>query len=312
MKPDDDYLAWLAVSQRGVISREQAGRAGISDGGLRHRIRPSGPWQRLLPGVYLMSTGQPSRQQRETAAVLYAGSDSFVTGPAALRFYRIRGPQSGFVDVLIPEHRQLASRGFALFHRTRRMPRSWSQDTAVQYALPARAVADTVRGSLSVADARTVVGSAVQQRLCTVDQLASELRDGRRRGATLLRSVLAEVADGIRSAPEGDLRALIIKSRLPMPLFNHDLYLNGEFLARPDAWWPEAGLAAEVDSKQFHLLPEDWEHTMRRHRTMTAAGIRVLHISPGQLSNEQQQVLADIAAALKTGRPVPGIIARTP
>jgi hypothetical protein len=154
------------------------------------------------------------------------------------------------------------------------------------------------------------VGSAVQQRLCTVDQLTTELRDSRPRGRTLLRSVLAEVADGIRSAPEGELRTLIMGSGLPVPLFNPDLYLHGEFLARPDAWWPEAGLAAEVDSKEFHLLPGDWEKTMRRHRRMTAAGILVLHISPGQLRTEPRQLVTEIAEALTAGRPLPGITAK--
>jgi hypothetical protein len=310
VKADEDYLAVLAMGQRGVLSREQALAAGLTDGALRHRTRRGGPWQRLLPGVYMMSTGQPSRQQREVAAVLYTGPASFVTGPAALHFYRIRGPQPGHVDVLIPQHLQRASRDFVLTHRTRRMPMACSPDLIVRYAMPARAVADTVRGLSSLADARTVVGSAVQQRLCTVDQLATELRDSRPSARALLRSVLAEVADGIRSAPEGELRTLILTSGLPVPLFNPDLYLRGEFLARPDAWWPEAGLAAEVDSKEFHLLPGDWEKTMRRHRRMTAAGILVLHISPGQLRAEPRQLVAEIAAALKAGRPVPGITAR--
>ncbi len=190
------------------------------------------------------------------------------------------------------------------------MPTTWNQDREIRYVLPARAVADTVRGLSKLGDARTVVGSAVQQRLCTISQLSAELRDGNQRSLGLLRLVLAEVADGIRSAPEGELRTLILTSGLPVPLFNPDLYLRGEFLARPDAWWPEAGLAAEVDSKEFHLLPSDWEKTMRRHRRMTAAGILVLHISPGQLRADPRQLVAEIAAALTAGRPVPGITAR--
>jgi hypothetical protein len=56
------------------------------------------------------------------------------------------------------------------------------------------------------------------------------------------------VAEGIRSTAEGDLRDLIRAARLPMPLFNASLYVGDTFLAIPDAWWPEAGVAAEVDS----------------------------------------------------------------
>jgi hypothetical protein len=38
------------------------------------------------------------------------------------------------------------------------------------------------------------------------------------RGSAMFRSVLAEVADGIRSTAEGDLRDLIRAARLPTPL----------------------------------------------------------------------------------------------
>ena len=40
----------------------------------RHRIRPGGPWQRLLPGVYLTVTGTPTRRQLEVAALRCAGT----------------------------------------------------------------------------------------------------------------------------------------------------------------------------------------------------------------------------------------------
>jgi hypothetical protein len=56
----------------------------------------------------------------------------------------------------------------------------------------------------SLADARDVVASAVQQRICTIEQLATELRDGPIRHSARLRSVLAELAEGNRSAAEAD------------------------------------------------------------------------------------------------------------
>jgi hypothetical protein len=154
------------------------------------------------------------------------------------------------------------------------------------------------------------VASAVQQRRCSIDQIVTELRERRSTGNVLLRAVLAEVADGTNSAAEGDLRDLIGSSDLPVPFYNPTLFLDGQFLARPDAWWPQAAVAVEVDSKEFHLLPEDWEQTMRRHRRMTAAGLAVLHLSPRQLRTEPRQVLTDIAAALRAGRPVARITMR--
>ena len=41
---------------------------------------PGGRWQRLLPGVYLAVTGTATQDQREMAALLYAGRRSLLTG----------------------------------------------------------------------------------------------------------------------------------------------------------------------------------------------------------------------------------------
>jgi hypothetical protein len=302
--------AWIANMQHGVLSREQALAIGLTKSGLRHRIRPGGPWRKLLPGVYLTSNGTATAQQMDTAAWLYACPDAFITGPAALRFHEVRGPKVSNVDVLVPAGRRVVSRSFVVIQRTRHLPRTWMQDGDLVYAPPERAVADTLRGLTRLADARTVVASAVQLRRCTIDDLGRELRDPCHGRDAMLRLVLAEVADGIRSAPEGEVRDLITTAGLPKPVYNPTLLWRGKFLARPDAWWPEAGVALEVDSMAFHLLPSDWRQTMARHSRMTAAGVRVLHVSPYQLRTQPEVVVQLIRDALTTGRPAAGIVTR--
>jgi very-short-patch-repair endonuclease len=310
MTLDDRAAAALLISQCGVVARSQASELGISASGLRHRLRPGGPWQRLLPGIYLTITGKPTWEQLETAALLHAGDDSVITGPAALRNYRIRAHGSRVIDVLVPAPRRAVSGGFVAVHRTRRMPQQWTVDGFLRFAPAERAVADTVRELADLADARAVVAGAVQRHQCTIEQLLAELTAGPHRGSALLRSVLAEVIDGVRSVPEGSLRRLIRASELPQPLFNPTLLVGGDFLARPDAWWPEFGVAVEVDSREWHLSPADWEQTMARDRRMAAAGIIVLHVSPRQLREHPEQVLAEIEAALRAGRPLPAITTR--
>jgi hypothetical protein len=308
MTADDRERAWLFHYQRGVLSREQVLECGLTADALRHRARPGGPWQRLLPGIYLTSTGEPTSEQLQTAALLYAGPASVITGATALRQYRISAPKTRQIDVLMPVDCQRVSRGFVTTARTSRLPTPETCDLAIRYVGPARAVADTVRGLTARPEVRAVVASAVQQRRCTVAELAVELAAGPVRGSALFRSVLAEVSDGIRSPAEGDLRDLILRSALPRPLFNPSLLLHGRLLAKPDAWWPDYGVAVEVDSREWHLSPDDWEATMRRDRRLTVAGIRVLHVSPRQLRAESERVIGDIAAALRTGRPAAGVV----
>ena len=89
------------------------------------------------------------------------------------------------------------------------MPEFVFTDGAVRFAEAARAVADAARELGSFREVRAVTADAVQRRRCRIDQLAEELAHAPVRQSAWLRRTLAEVADGVRSAAEGDLRDLI-------------------------------------------------------------------------------------------------------
>jgi very-short-patch-repair endonuclease len=301
---DQSALADLLRQQHNVITWRQARQHGLNKDAIYRRIRPSGRWQRLLPGVYLAVTGTPTNDQRDTAALLYAGPGGTLTGPAALRRYSIRAPHTGKVDVLVPAKRVRQSVGFVVIHQTRRLPAHVCHAGPVQYALPARAVADAVRELGDLAAVRSVVAAAVQTGRCTVEQLKTELSSGPIHGSAYFRSALAEVIQGARSAPEAELLRLIRHARLPEPAFNPRLYIGTEFLARPDVWWQDQAVTVEVDSKEWHLSPDSWERTMRRHARMSAVGISVLHFTPRQIREEPTEVIATIRLALHNRRGV--------
>ena len=288
-----------------VLSRAQALASGITPDMLRHRARAGGPWQRLLPGVYLTVTGTPTARQLEIAALLYAGEESVLTGLAALRHHGIRVPETKVATVLIPAGHVRRSRAFVRVAPTTRMPVPVLVRGAVAFAPPARAVADATRELRSFREVRALVADAVQQRRCRVEHLQAELNDGPVQGSAWLRRSLAEVTSGIRSGAEGDFGDLLRRAELPMPMFNARLYAGKTLVAVVDAWWDEAGVAAEADSQAWHLLPEDWEHTMQRHARMSAQGIIVLHFSPSQIRTEPARVVADIKGALAAGRARP-------
>ena len=307
-----DGLDELLDKQLSVVSRGQLLALGMSDNDMQYRIRQGGPWQAMLPGVYLTVSGTPSFWQKEMAVLVYAGPGSVITGPVALMHHSIRsGPSMDVIDVLVPAERQRLNAGFARLHRTARMPTRISSSGPVRLTLVPRAVADTARQLTSLRDVRAVVADAVQLGRCTLSELADELRDGPIKGSAMFRSVLAEVADGIRSTAEGDLRDLIRRARLPMPLFNPSLYKGDTFLGKPDAWWPDAGVAAEVDSRAFHLSPEDWDRTRRRHTLMAAAGIHPLHFSPREIRTDPATVIKRIKDALESGLNRPPLPIRT-
>jgi len=307
-----DGLPDLLDRQLTVATRQQLLALGLRDNAMQYRLRAGGPWQTLLPGIYLAASGAPSFAQKEMAALLYAGPGSVITGPAALIHHCIRnGGNTNVIDVLIPAERRRESTSFVKLHRTTRIPVRTCSAGPARLVLAPRAVADTARLLPDLRDVRAVVAEALQLGRCTVGELARELSDGPIKGSAQLRSVLAEVADGIRSTAEGDLRSLIRAARLPTPLFNPSLYDGDLFLGKPDAWWPQAGVAVEVDSRAWHLSPEDWDRTRRRHDLMGEAGVIALHFSPRELRHEPAMVTKRIQGALAKGLARPPLSIRT-
>jgi very-short-patch-repair endonuclease len=290
-----------------VITRAQAIGSGLSPAQIRHRIRPGGPWQRLLPGVYLAATGTPTQRQLEIAALRRAGPEGALTGIAALRHHGIRVRENRRLTVLVPARRGRDGCGFVRIWPTTRMPEFTMADGAIRFTLAARAVADAARELGSFREMRAVTADAVQRRRCRLDELTEELAHAPIRHSAWLRRALAEVADGVRSVAEGDLRTLIRTAGLPAPMFNARLYLGRTLLAVADAWWPDAGVAVEVDSREWHLSPDDWERTVRRHTAMSKHGIIVVHVTPRQIRTKSAQVTADIRTALQSGRARPAL-----
>ncbi len=287
----------LIQRQSCVITRRQALDAGLHPNVLHRRARAGGPWRQVLPGVYVTVTGTLTMEQRDVAAILYGGLGATLTGAAALRRHGMR-VQSESIEVLVPANRRPKSTEFVIVQRTARLPARVCYAGPVQYALAARAVGDAARGMRDLADVRAIVAGAVQGRRCTVEQLEEELSEGPIHGSALFRAALGEVAEGTRSGPEGELLALIRRGKLPPPMLNARLFVGNELVARPDAWWPDFGVAVEVDSKEWHLAPEMWERTMRRHTRLSALGIMVLHYSPRQIRDEPDEVLTTIRNAL--------------
>jgi hypothetical protein len=312
---DREAIAGLAAKQHGVIARGQALECGMTARVVDYRVRGGGPWQTLLPGVYLTHGGRPADEQREMAALLYAGPRSVLTGIAALRRHGLsaRWPrgnaqdQRSPVDVLVPLVNRRVDAGFARLHRTARLPAGFCIAGEAQFVFAPRAVADAVRPMTDLADVRAVVAEAVQRGRCSIQHLAEELTAGPAWGSALFRQSLAEVAEGVRSAVEADLRDLIRWARLPTPLYNPRLIVDGEFLASPDCWWPESGVAGEADSRAWHFSPDDWEHTLARHARMSAHGIIVLHLTSHRIRFKRREVAEQIRRALTAGRQLPQI-----
>ncbi|HEX4257982.1 MAG TPA: hypothetical protein VH089_23025, partial [Streptosporangiaceae bacterium] len=89
------------------------------------------------------------------------------------------------------------------------------------------------------------------------------------------------------------------------------LHVGTSLIAVADAWWEDAGVVAEVDSRAYHYSAEDWQKTMQRHDRLAAHGVLLLHFTPAQIRTAPQEVVEQIRAALVAGRKRPRLAITT-
>jgi hypothetical protein len=301
----------LARAQDGVVTYRQLVEIGLPSSTLAHRVRTDGPWQRLLPGTYLLFSGAPSWRQRVRAALLYAGQTALVTGQSALRLYGFKSASLlPSVHVLIDHQQRRVAQSSVRVERSHRMPAG--HEIAGLPCVPAeRAVADACLFLRPLQAVRAVVAEGVQSRHCDVAALWNEVINGPMRGSAYLRRAVREVSGGAWSAPEIELAELLTTARVATPLLNAALYSNdGTLIGIPDGYLPEYGIAYEVNSVAHHLDRLAWEETQRRHDRLTAAGLIVLHLTPQRIRDAADEVLSEFRGAIRSaeGRVLPQIV----
>ncbi len=289
----------LFHGQCGLATRQQLLAAGLADQDIRQQVR-AGRWQRVLPALYANTTGAITIEQRRVATAMYASPSAQLTGISALTWHGFRHlPSDPFMHVLVPHQVRRSSRGFIRVHRTHRLDPYAKRLERYVVCSVARAVADACRGLSDLRAVRAIVAEAVQRGLAPVGLLEQELELAGSHRTALLRRALREIDAGARSAPEVDFQQIFASgAQVSQILWNPQLEaFDGTALPSPDGWMPEVGIALEVDSREYHLSPEDWERTMRRHNQLASYGALVLHFTPFEARHRRRHVRATVERA---------------
>lgn len=292
-------MAKLLLRQQKIVLYHQLIELGMTPGKIRWRLG-HGEWQRVMPRVIATFSGALTRRQQIIAAALYAGPLAQIAGLTALELHGCRyAPGDPAVHLLVPHGRQLTGSRRVQVRRTRRLDAGAWPLGVLTVCNPARAVVDAMLGTPTIRTTRAVVAEVVQRRMTTVVALHRELESAPRKGSAVLRQVLAEIADGIRSAPEAELRIVVSGSEiLPVVRWNPVLSTeSGRSLPTPDGYIEEAGLILEVDSREFHLGADGWAATLERTNRWAAAGLVVIHVRPSEIREQPLRVLAEIERA---------------
>ncbi|MDN5861092.1 MAG: hypothetical protein L0H84_21010 [Pseudonocardia sp.] len=297
----------------GVASVRQLVAFGIAERTVYNRCLDGGPWQRLLPGIVLLSTGPPTEQQRAVAAVLLGGPEALITGIEACRRYGVRrGPAkvaATQVQILVPRWRQLRSVGHVHVERTGRLPLAQMRG-GLPLAPIVRASNDAARQLRSAGDIAELLSDPVQRGLCTVAELAVDLDQGSRRGTAMPRAVLRELSVGARSAAEAAARRLWVAARLPDALWNVEVCnARGDVIGIADCWVDDVAMAWEIESSEWHLSPGHHTRTVERAAGFVAAGVVYTASKPSRIHKDPRSVIATLRAThrVAAARPRPAV-----
>ncbi|KAA0024639.1 hypothetical protein [Antrihabitans cavernicola] len=293
-KPRWSYADLEEASIDCVIRSTWLAELHVPDGTVVRKCRPGGPWQRLLPGIVLLHNATPTQHQRIVAASLYAGEDSLLTGYAGLAAHGYSRWNSADVHILIPHARRRSSAGFVTIERSRRMPDPVRRGSVTCSPIT-RCIIDASRRMKSLGTCRSLLVEPIQRGDTSVEQLAVELAASSSTGSALPRSVLAELSEDAHSVAEIAAQKLYKRAGLPKMVHNIDICDgSGTFVARPDGWLDDVGLAWEIDSIRYHFSPTLHAQTLARRARMQRYGIVVVTHLPNQIRDEPEVVLADL------------------
>ncbi|MFD1148064.1 hypothetical protein [Saccharothrix hoggarensis] len=182
-----------------VIKTAELKAAGVPGYVIDLKCRPGGPWQRILPGVLLLSPAPPTRAQRVRAALAYAGEGAVVTGVDALRAHGLTPLPHPHpkIHLLSPPATRRANPDQVILERTTRPPEVVLRD-GLPVAEPTRAALDAARHDPNPLRQHHMLATAVSTGLCTVAGLTAELNAGSKRGSATPRSTLKLLAALLR------------------------------------------------------------------------------------------------------------------
>ncbi len=116
------------------------------------------------------------------------------------------------------------------------------------------------------------------------------------RGVRVLRDLIGDDLDPepTMSFLEDVFLPLVKRAGLPPPRTN--LRLHG---MRVDAYWPEAGVVVELDSRGFHDTPTAFESDRARDSLLAAHGLVPMRFTHRRVTREPFVVVAELSCAVR-------------
>lgn len=280
-------IAAIAGRQHGLITTAQLVGAGLSRSGVRRRLQ-NGSLHTVRRGVHSMSSGPMSREAEWLAPLLSLGDDAVVGYFGAIILLgHWKWPLAGNLDVITRCLHRHSMTDVCVHHSAGLLRRDWTRRERIRITSLPRTLLD-LGERLSAWRLTNVMHEAARRNALPVKRINDVADRNRGRAAvTVLRHALRlhlAGSAGTMSDLEDQFLALVMAAGLPEPLVNHRYTRPDGTSIRPDLWWPEHALVAEVDGSphgRFATKIDD----KHRDNDFASDGIHVVRAVPDQFGS---------------------------
>lgn len=289
----------LAQSQHSLITTAQALK--VLGPSRKQRWVADGRLLSVQPGVFRLAGSRQTWHQALMAAALAA--DAIVSHRSAAELWGLIQP-AGYVDVSVAPPHQPRLRPPAILHRIADLrPDLAVEREGLRLTDPIRTIVDLglVLPRWSVRDA---LSRGITTKLVDVERvqwLREALGRQGRNGTGVIQAVLDERS--LMEAPEESIlerrfMSLVSRAGLPRPVFQHEVWHDGRFVARVDGAYPDRTVAMEVDGFSAHSSPDAFQRDRTRQNRLVALGWTVLRFTWDDVVKRPALVARTILEAL--------------
>ena len=284
----------LGAAQDLVVTRKQLAAAGVHGALVREHLAAR-LWRPLGTRMVVLDPGEPSRRMLLRGAALAALPHGVLAGRSSLELYGLDGEPRDDVHVQVPAGRRVTAFVGVVAHSTYRLtPHDFADVDGIRTTTPARAVVDAARWETSPRVAAGVVLAALQQRLCSVDEITEVVdRFDKFQQSVAVRKAVLAALDGADSLGEVEVSELVVRAGLPAPVRQYIL----ETSAGPRPY----DLAVELPDGTILLIevdgPRHRDEKVRRNDRLkdeaaAAAGHLLIRVDPAVARQDPWPVLA--------------------
>lgn len=252
---------------------------------------------RVRHGVYALS--RPDVPSTLAAIDLVAGQPIVACLGTAAALYGFDTEGVSCVHILDPGVRMRPSTGLMVHQRIGAPLRRVSGRLATAPAWTAIEVARTLRRPRALA----TLDAALRIDACTKQEMRAAICEQKgRRGIVKVREVIGYADGRAESAMETEARLVFIDSGLPMPEVQYRIKDHYGAVWRVDFAWPEAFVAAEYDSIEWHASREALLHDRLKTARLQECGWTSIPMTVDDIRRNSAQLVRRIETHLQRGR----------